>query len=255
MHNKRNVVVMFLLIMLSFAIITEVSAHGDAEIDGTKSDQSMMSVDMPKHVDAGERFNENMQNHVDADDFQSHNEQKSFNKTPADSGDNKRNENLYEHGMDVMPNCNATGFEKPECDGKQLDNFTRDMNPFEMPNPDAKFNQPKDLRDNKSSNIQNGELMDEVVSKLIGMNNISPNFKNNNSLPLKNKNDMNKSAPKDFADKNSSNMHKDSIKKDSKAVKKSKKAPKKVKKTSKKVKSKKKPKKTNKKSNKERAKL
>ena len=45
MHDRRNVIVMFLLIMLSFAIISEVSAVSDAEADGTGSNLSMKSVD------------------------------------------------------------------------------------------------------------------------------------------------------------------------------------------------------------------
>ena len=103
--------------------------------------------------------------------------------------------------------------------------------------------------------------MDDVVSKLIGMNNISPNFKNNQKSPLNDKTN-NESAPMDHGDKNSSDLGNDVIKKKSKVVKKSDKKHKKAKntkKTSKKVKYHKKAKKANKnlakKSIKERAKL
>ena len=124
-----------------------------------------------------------------------------------------------------------------------------------------KFDEPNGLMDNKSIPPQNGDLMDDVVSKLIGMNNISPNFKNNQKSPLNDKNN-NESAPMGHGDKNSSDLGNDVIKKKSKVVKKSDKKHKKAKttkKTSKKVKYHKKAKKANKnlakKSIKERAKL
>ena len=61
MHNKKNVIVMFLLIMLSFAIISEVSAASDAEADGTGF---IESVDMANHGIDGERFDDrDMQDH------------------------------------------------------------------------------------------------------------------------------------------------------------------------------------------------
>jgi hypothetical protein len=290
MNDKRNVVIMFLLIMLSFAIISEVSAVSDAEADGTGFSLSVKSVDMADHDIAGERFGDrDMQNHDDdfIDDFKSHNEQNSFNQSPNHFGDDKRNEYLYEHNMDVkpdgdrpldndsmfrpdgdMPLENCTGFDgfKPMGNASQFDSFKPDGNDIMFKHDENmsfdmkdKFMQPKDLRDNKSIPVQNGELMDDVVSKLIGMNNISPKFKNNQKSPLND--NKNKSKPQGPGDKNSSDMPKDDIKKNPKVVKKSNKNTKKAKaakKTSKKVKSKK-AKKTNKKlakkSTKERAKL
>ena len=281
MHNKRNVIVMFLLIMLSFAIITEVSAQGDAEIDGTGSDQSMISVDMPKHDDAGERFNENMQNHAE-DDFQSHNEQKSFNKTPDNPGDNNRNENLYEHDMDLKPDGdrkpldNMSGLFGPDGDRKPLD-FNKSMENMtdfmfnDKPMGDLKNftdNFIPDLRDDNFTDVpKNGELMNDVVSKLIGLNNITHDLKKDdknssliNKKPVGEKND--ESAPQIPGDKKSSDVWSDNISKNTKnlkIVKKSGKKTKVVKKSAKKVKSSKKAKKTNKKlakkSKKERAKL
>ncbi len=257
MHDRRNVVVMFLLIMLSFAIISEVSAVSDAEADGTGSNLSMKSADMANKDIACERFGDgDIQNHDDdfGFDFKSHDEQKSFDKTPGDSGDNRSNENLYKHKMDI----------KPEDDGRLDNNTGFDM--FKPPVNESfdmkhKFDEPNGLMDNKSIPPQNGDLMDDVVSKLIGMNNISPNFKNNQKSPLNDKNN-NESAPMDHGDKNSSDLGNDDIKKKSKVVKKSDKKHKKAKttkKTSKKVKYHKKAKKANKnlakKSIKERAKL
>ena len=127
-----------------------------------------------------------------------------------------------------------------------------DKNGFEMFKHD---NKSMDLRNNESFNVpdREGELMDDVVSKLIGMNNISPNFKkedekfplNNNSKPMRD----NESAPQVFGDKKSSDMWKDNINKsnkDPKVVKKSSKKVKTDKKSSKKVKSLKKSKKAGK---------
>ena len=289
MHNKKNVVVMFLLIMLSFAIISEVSAVSDAEADGTGSDLSINSVDRTNHDNAGERFDDRgMQNHDNdyVDDFKSHNGQNSFNQSSNDFGDKNRNENLYEHDRDVKPDDdhgfnesegvmpegdrpsdnftdmfrpdgNKTGFDmfKPDMNGtdfRPMDNFTGDKNGFEMFKHD---NKSMDLRNNESFNVpdREGELMDDVVSKLIGMNNISPNFKkedekfplNNNSKPMRD----NESAPQVFGDKKSSDMWKDNINKsnkDPKVVKKSSKKVKTDKKSSKKVKSLKKSKKAGK---------
>ena len=201
MHNKQNVVVMFLLIMLSFAIISEVSAVSDAEADGTGSNLSINSVNRTNHDNAGERFDDKgMQNHDNdyVDYFKSHNGQNSFNQSSNDFGDKNRNENLYEHDRDVKPDDNHgfnesmsvmpesnrpsdnfTDMFRPEMNGtdfRPMENFTGDKNGFEMFKHD---NKSMDLRNNGSFNVpdREGELMDDVVSKLIGMNNISPNFK------------------------------------------------------------------------------
>ena len=82
MNNKGNIIVMFLFVMLSFAIISEVSAVSDAEADGTGFDPSVKSVNMTDHDIAGERIGDDrfMQDHdIDyMDDLKSHNEQNSF---------------------------------------------------------------------------------------------------------------------------------------------------------------------------------
>jgi len=267
MHNKKNVIVMFLLIMLSFAIISEVSAVSDAEADGTGSNLSINSVNRTNHDNAGERFDDKgMQNHDNdyVDYFKSHNGQNSFNQSSNDFGDKNRNENLYEHDRDVKPDDNHgfnesmsvmpesnrpsdnfTDMFRPEMNGtdfKPMENFTGDKNGFEMFKHD---NKSMDLRNNGSFNVpdREGELMDDVVSKLIGMNNISPNFKKEDKkFPLKdNSKPMgdNESAPQVPGDKKSSDMWKDNINKTNKN-------PKVVKKSSKKVKSLKKSKKAGK---------
>ena len=267
MHNKQNVVVMFLLIMLSFAIISEVSAVSDAEADGTGSNLSINSVNRTNHDNAGERFDDKgMQNHDNdyVDYFKSHNGQNSFNQSSNDFGDKNRNENLYEHDRDVKPDDNHgfnesmsvmpesnrpsdnfTDMFRPEMNGtdfRPMENFTGDKNGFEMFKHE---NKTMDLRNNGSFNVpdREGELMDDVVSKLIGMNNISPNFKKEDKkFPLKdNSKPMgdNESAPQVPGDKKSSDMWKDNINKTNKN-------PKVVKKSSKKVKSLKKSKKAGK---------
>lgn len=58
--------------MLSFAIISEVSATGNAEINGTVSNPSLGPTNIVEHDIAGERYDA-MQDHVD--DFKAHNEQ------------------------------------------------------------------------------------------------------------------------------------------------------------------------------------
>ena len=276
MYDKRNVIVMFLLSMLSFAIITEVSATAnDAEIDGTGSSHPIMSVDMAEHDIAGER-NDDMQGHVD--DFRSYNEQNPFDKTPGNLGDNKSNENLYEHDKDLKPDydLNETGDfnmfkpnQKPLDFNKSMENFSEfeDEPMFDLKNFTNNFNSPA-LRDSNFTDVSNrGELMDDIVSKLMGLNNIAPNFKkdgiNISSDCQKHVNEKNNaSAPIIPGDKNSSDIGSDNINKSTKDLKKDKKSKdkaKNVKKSTKKVKSTKKSKKTNKKlakkSKKERAKL
>ena len=79
MKDKRNIIVLFLFVMLSFAIISEVSATSEAEADGTGFDSSLKSVNMTSSDFAGES-NSNMQDHEN--DFKFHNEQNSFNNSP-----------------------------------------------------------------------------------------------------------------------------------------------------------------------------
>ncbi|MBQ7928841.1 MAG: hypothetical protein IJ287_08915 [Methanobrevibacter sp.] len=289
MNDRRNVIVMFLLIMLSFAIITEVSAASEAEINGTGSSPPVMSHDINQHDIASERYNENqMQDHFEEDDFQSHDGQKSFYKTPVDSGDNQSNEILYEHDMDFKPVGDSKDLnQSPEFkfddyksngvfDGfKPMDNVSDDMSDKKHLNMvDFMFNgnhmgnfTSSDLKNNNFTDLpKNSELMSDVVSNLMGLNNIAPNFKkqdrnvspniitNQKSMDEKN----NESAPFISDGKNPSDNGSFSIDKNTKTQKTVKKA-KLAKKSNKKVKSIKKPKKVikklPKKFKKERAKL
>lgn len=270
MYDRRNVIVMFLLIMLSFAIITEVSAAGEAEINGTGPDPSMMPDGIANPDIAGERFNENqMQDHFDADDFQSHDGQKSCNKTPERSGDNKCNETLYENmDLDKSPEFkHLDNMSNGMFDGvKPADNmsdgmFDENVSEFEFNHKALGESDSSDLRNNNFTDLtNNGELMNDVVSNLIGLNNLAPNFsKNDRNVSHNNAKDSkpmgdkgNESAPLISGGKNTSDIGSFNIDKNTKAQKI-------IKKSNKKVKSIKKPKKVNKKifkkSKKERAKL
>ena len=347
MNNKRNVIVMFLFVMLSFAIISEVSAVSDAEADGTGFDPSVKSVDMTNHDFAGER--DNMQDHDNDfdDEFESHNEQNSFDKAPDFNGDQSiRNENFYEHDMNdndskkddfdfrdmdarekpldnmsgfgpeipenfnmtgEMPMDNMSGFAPGDVPvdrpldnmsgfapgdmpvdrpldnmsgfapgdvpvDRPLDNMSgfapenmpgdfnmSDARPIDDINGNSsnfKFDQPKDLRDNNFTAVQNGEAVHDIAANLSGLNKIMPNMTGPN--PDERINDANQPG---FDDKNSSAMlpadikkPKD-IKKNSKAKNKKKAKKSKAKKAKALKKSKKMKKSLRKNSKKERAKL
>ena len=304
---------MFLFVMLSFAIISDVSAVSDAEADGTGFDPSVKSVDMTNHDFAGER--DNMQDHDNDfdDEFESHNEQNSFDKAPDFNGDQSiRNENFYEHDMNdndskkddfdfrdmdarekpldnmsgfgpeipenfnmtgEMPMDNMSGFAPGDVPvDRPLDNMSgfapenmpgdfnmSDARPIDDINGNSsnfKFDQPKDLRDNNFTAVQNGEAVHDIAANLSGLNKIMPNMTGPN--PDERINDANQPG---FDDKNSSAMlpadikkPKD-IKKNSKAKNKKKAKKSKAKKAKALKKSKKMKKSLRKNSKKERAKL
>lgn len=100
-------------------------------------------------------------------------------------------------------------------------NGSFDIKPMDLNIPN---NSSMNLRDNNFTN-RTGELMDDVVSNLIGLNNIAPKIKDDkkNMTNPPEWDNKNASAPQVPGDKNSSNMWSDSIKdnKDSKVVKKS----------------------------------
>lgn len=200
MNNKRNVILMFLFVMLSFAIISEVSAASEAEPDGTGFDPSIKSVNMTNHDFAGESDN-NMQGHDNdfQDDVKFHNEQNSLDNSPELNGDkNIENEILYEQ-KDNQPDNLSIAHDFHD-DGKDLDgmnpgdlNFTEGsiapkdegFNNFNFSNNSNDI-PPMDLRDNNFTAVRNGEAMDDIMSNLIGLNNIAPNFSKNeanNSIP------------------------------------------------------------------------
>lgn len=182
---------MFLFVLLSFAIVSEVSAVSDAEADGTGFDPIVKSVAITNHDFASERENMQNQDNDFDDEFKFHNEQNSFNNAPNNNGDNNiENEHLYEHDMnDKESDKDDFDFKGTDLDvmHKPLDNMS-DMNPMGGPrdfnmsdmNPVDGANSsypPKDLRDNNFPPVPNGEGRDEVVSNLSGLNKISPDVK------------------------------------------------------------------------------
>lgn len=226
MNNTRNVIVMFLFIVLSFAIISEVSATSDAGINGTGSDHPIESIDMSTNDVA--RENDNFMQDP-ADDLESINEQKSFDKSPRFDGDNMGNENLYEHDMDKKPNGDRPFEFDHDNKGPLEGNNSLGDGPRDVPNDDEnKFNSSDNLRDDKFLAVhKNGEAKDDVMSKFndSGKNNPKPIDKNvsdakaivnkntsKDQLPMKNskkfspiKNNTKKSIPKNNAKKTSKN--------------------------------------------------
>lgn len=195
MNNKRNVIVMFLFVMLSFAIISEVSAGSDAEADGTGFDVSG-SVDVTTHDIASERNNQFMQNHENdhGDNLKSHNEQNSFNNSPEFKGDNNiENRNFYEQNLPFNDGNKSLGFNESVDLFKQDDKINFDdlkshdkpMDNFNMSND--KFNSSMDLRNNNFTAVPMGEARNDIIPKFNDSNNM-PNFKNddkNLSGPIK----------------------------------------------------------------------
>lgn len=197
MNNKRNIIVMFLFVMLSFAIISEVSAVSDAEADGTGLNLPIKSVDMTDHDIAGERDNKFVQNHDNdyMDDFKSHNEQNSFNNSPESGDKDIENRNFYEHEM---------GMFKPDDNGTLDLNKSMDM--FK-PMGDRPLNDSSvDLRNNNGTAVPKGEAMKNVVPNLKDdknnmtcpkpMDNDSKQI-GSNKTPMMPKNIKNKNAPAD----------------------------------------------------------
>ena len=214
MNNKRNIIVMFLFVMLSFAIISEVSAVSDAEANGTGLDLPIQSVDMTNHDIAGESNNRFMQNHDNdyMDDLKSHNEQNSFNNSPQLGDKDIENKNFYEHenGM-FKPDDNGTldfnrsmGMFKPDDNGT-LD-FNKSMDMFK-PMGDKPLNDSSvNLRNNNGTAVPNGEAVKNVAPDLKdGKNMTGPKPMDNvskqtgfNKTPVMAKNiENNKKAPTD----------------------------------------------------------
>lgn len=152
MNNKRNIIVMFLFVMLSFAIISQVSAVSDAEADGTGFDPSVKSVNMNDHDIASERTDDKfMQDHDDdyMDDLKSPNEQNSFNNSPQFGDKNIENRNFYEHPVD-----NSTPLDVPQL-------------------PDRMDNMSGELREDNFTPVLNGEGMKNIIPNINGGGNMS----------------------------------------------------------------------------------
>ena len=197
MNNKKNIIVMFLLVMLSFAIISEVSAASDAEADGTGLDPSIVDT----HVN-GERMGH---------DLKSQNEQNSFNNTSEGNVEHKK---LYEHGVGdnycELPLNNTSEFDVcKKFDGNESFGFNKsgDIKSFEFRKfEDVNFNKSFDHLKNNFSDFNemdmnftvnkfnnnhtkvvqnNGEALSDVIPDLMGLEKIAPNIKKDNSSAKK----------------------------------------------------------------------
>ena len=127
--------------------------------------------------------------------------------------DNFGNFNQSQRDVPQDKPLNDKGFKKSQFDDLMpRDDFNMsepmDMKPMGDFNVSSdKFNSPNDLRDNVSFDVPRGEeLMDDVISKLIGLNNISPNIKKDENIPNKNNAGDNALAPLIPGEKNSSDM-------------------------------------------------
>ena len=147
---------MFLFIMLSFAIISEVSAVDDAEISGTGHDPSI-KTNIRNHNIAGESNDDGfMQNHEnDIGDYFSHNEQKSFNQPPRMIGDKNSDENLYEYDGDVKSNGDVS-FDSNEA----VNNNQNNANDFRQNNEiDAHRDDNNAMDFPRDSRVNNNHVM------------------------------------------------------------------------------------------------
>lgn len=114
MHNMKNVVLMFLIIMLSFAIVPEVSAVAcdDAEPAESGLNKSFNSSDLPI---LDERSHEVFQGHDDAvDNSYSNNNQTSLSEVSKETHENK---NLYEMGYGMPLGQKSHGVESQNSQG------------------------------------------------------------------------------------------------------------------------------------------
>lgn len=154
-HNKKNVVLMFLIVMLSFAIVSEVSA---ISLDDAEPDESGLDVKIhsPDSKMPGERFIE--VSHVPVEDAidisHSNNNQTPLNDVYNNTDGNK---NLYEHNISADEN------QKHFDPGVIMKVNLNDTIHFETLETDS-----SNTLDNETAHLAN-----DVISKLIGMYNVS----------------------------------------------------------------------------------
>lgn len=176
MYINKNIIVIFLFIMLSFAIISEVSAGSDAKTYGMEFNSSAESVTMTQH-DLTDKFDNN-HNLADEDKFQNqHGSFKNYSQFDeelnGDSGDCPDN-------LSIVHDCHD---DDKFFDGEfPIDfNFTdgdKVQNKHMPINFNFSINDPVgDLSDSTSIIVPNAELMNNVISDLMGLNNIAPNLK------------------------------------------------------------------------------
>ena len=160
MRNRKNIVLMFLIIMLSFAIVSEVSATStdDAEIGESSLNAEIVSIYSTETGISGERFHEVSDVFVVDAINHSDNNQTSLRDAPYGVYANK---NLYEQ--------EPTDYIYP---GEKMENLS-----------DLNLNNTLNLiLDNEITSIFSAnsisDVTNNVLSKLIGLDNISVVFKN-----------------------------------------------------------------------------
>ncbi len=180
MNTRQNVILMFLIVMLSFAIVSEVSAVAldDAEPgeSGLNGPNGSFNSSGPQFPD--ERLHKVSDGPVDDTLDNPHSNNQSSLKDV--SFETFKNMNLYEHSHEkshdagIQDNDNRKYF-----DGK-------DLRQGEIMRPDLRFDETHapGFVDNKSC-----EVISDITSELVGMDNISSAFKNDrkgnfNNLPF-----------------------------------------------------------------------
>lgn len=165
--------------MLSFAIISEVSAASDAEPSGTGSNPHVIPSDHSGNTDICERNNDmSVEIPDDAEDYSGPHDDYSFNESEDDFED----EDLDDDFEDV-------DFDDDESDNESFD-FDYDIHDQPLVILAHDKNMTDNLKDNKNPAAPRDEVMGDIVDKLIGLDNIAPNIKENKS-----KNNINSSKP------------------------------------------------------------
>lgn len=173
MNKRQNIVLMFLIVMLSFAIVSEVSAVAldDAEIGESGLNGPDGSFNSTGQEIPSERLHKVSDGPVG--DPHSNNNQTSLNDVSYETDEHM---NLYE----------LKNHEKSHDSGIQDIDNKRDFRQGEKMRPDLRFDETAapGFVDNESS-----EVISDITSELIGMDNISSAFKNDrkgnfNRLPF-----------------------------------------------------------------------
>ena len=171
MNTRQNVILMFLIVMLSFAIVSEVSA---VALDDAEAGESGLNGPDGSFNSAGPQVpSERLHNVSDGPVGDPHsNNQTSLNEVSYETDEHM---NLYEQNH-----------EKSHDSGIQDIDNKRDFRQGEKMRPDLRFDETAapGFVDNESC-----EVISDVISELIGMDNISSAFKNDrkgnfNNLPF-----------------------------------------------------------------------
>lgn len=171
MINRQNIILMFLIVMLSFAMVTEVSAvesddaePGESCLNGPHGSFNSYGPPIPS-----ERLDEVSYGSNDdtLNNPHSNNSKTSIGDVPSGTDENM---NLYESSHD----------ETHELEGHNIDEIItfdgKDIKEGEIMNPHLRFNEFNPPRPVYRQSL---EGISEFTSQLIGANNLSVAFKNN----------------------------------------------------------------------------